>query len=452
VIGGGLAGCAAALEAAADGATVLLAEKQAELGGSTRISAGFLAFAGTEEQAAQGIEDSPERLAADLLRVGEQQNDPALVEAFVRRQLDDHCWLKALGVAFAPVRLSSGQSVPRTHPTEAARLLELLAARLRAEPRIRVATARPARRLVRAELAGPVVGVAFAEGEGSRTIPARRGVVLASGGFTADEALLRNFAPRQAGAVRQGGPGNTGDGLRIAWALGAGLRDMGSIRGTFGYHPHAAGLDATDGIRLPIYVGAVAVNGHGRRFIDESLTYKEIGDACLQQPGGIAHQVFDRPILEAGAPGPGPFGFRTALERGWFLAADSLPALAAQMGVPPAGLAATLEDYNEGICLERRDAFGRASLSSGSGAPRLIEAPPFYAYASTSTVVGTYCGLSVDAEARVLDVFGAPIPGLWAAGEVTGGFHGASYMTGSALGKALAFGRIAGRNAASGAA
>mgnify|MGYP001604686654 CR=1 FL=1 len=97
------------------------------------------------------------------------------------------------------------------------------------------------------------------------------------------------------------------------------------------------------------------------------------------------------------------------------------------------------------------DAFGRTSLCNGFGTRRTIDAAPFYAYASTSVVLATYCGLVVDAETRVIDVAGVPVDGLFAAGGVTGGFHGVAYMTGTANGKATIFGRIAGRNAARGA-
>ncbi|MEJ1978725.1 MAG: FAD-binding protein [Acetobacteraceae bacterium] len=94
--------------------------------------------------------------------------------------------------------------------------------------------------------------------------------------------------------------------------------------------------------------------------------------------------------------------------------------------------------------------FGRRHLVHNHGALRRIERAPFYAYPSTAAVFGTYCGLCVDPAMRVLDVFGAVLPGLLAAGEVVGGLHGAAYMTGSALGKALIFGRVAARNGADG--
>ena len=111
-------------------------------------------------------------------------------------------------------------------------------------------------------------------------------------------------------------------------------------------------------------------------------------------------------------------------------------------------MARTLERYNADTHTERDTVFGRTSLSSGWGKPVPVETPPFYGYPSRSAVVGTYCGLAVDADLRVIDVFGEPIPGVFAAGHVTGGFHGAGYMTGTALSKAAVFGRLAGRSGA----
>src|SRR5262249_23695252 len=131
VIGGGMAGFAAALEAAEAGIDVVLLEKQEETGGSSAMSGGCLAFAGTDLQAQQGIEDSADLLRLDLLEVGKHENDPALVDTYVAHQLETYQWLRAHGVVFSPsVEASSGQSVPRAHnidPADTVRLLQRLA-------------------------------------------------------------------------------------------------------------------------------------------------------------------------------------------------------------------------------------------------------------------------------------------------------------------------------------
>jgi fumarate reductase flavoprotein subunit len=440
VIGAGLAGFCASLEALAAGRAVVLLEKQPEVGGSTVLSGGAMAFAGTEGQAEAGIEDSGDRLREDLLRVGEHRNDPALVEAYVEAQLGTYLWLREQGVRFTTVQLGGGQSLPRSNRVDTPQMIGALAERAGASNRFTLRTGTAAERLIRE---GDRIAGARADGEDIR---ARHGVVLTSGGFSRDETLLALFAPAQRDALRIGGRGNTGDGLRMACAVGAGLADIGYIKGTFGTHPDAGPEQLS--IIHAIYKGGIAVNRQGMRFIDESLSYKIIGDACLQQPEGLAFQIFDQPIMDLSVPGVATSDMRAGLADGRVLQADTLDALAGLAGIDQDGLLATIERYNADATTGRDMLFGRQGLSSTYGALRRIETAPFYAFPSTSSVLATYGGIAVDADMRVLDAFGAPIPGLFAAGEVTGGLHGAAYMTGSSLGKSSIFGRIAGRNAA----
>ena len=442
VVGAGLAGCAAAIEAAAAGAEVMLLEKQAAPGGSSKMSSGFFAFAGTPEQAAQGIADSPACFLEDLLRVGDGANDPALLARFMEHQLDGRDWLRSRGVAFDTVRATSGQSVPRTHPVDSRDLFRRLEAEIAGQPRIRLVCGVGAERLLRdGERVG---GLRMRAASGAVREIAVRGVVLTSGGFSHSEELLRTFAPLQARAVRLGGAGNTGDGLRMALALGAGLKDMGFIRGTFGCHPSGRETQDPDCVRMPVSVGGIAVNRAGVRFVNESLTYKELGDACLREDGAMAFQIFDAAMLAQGSGGHGPLGLRTGLEHGWIVEAPTLAALAERLGLDGAVLAATVDEYNRGVALGV-DRLGRRTLVAGFGALAPIKVGPFYGFACTSSVLATYCGLAVDAQTRVLEVFGGVIPGLYAAGEISGGFHGASNMAGTALAKALVFGRLAAR-------
>ena len=122
-------------------------------------------------------------------------------------------------------------------------------------------------------------------------------------------------------------------------------------------------------------------------------------------------------------------------------------AQAGKIGIDPTALAATVQRYNDSVRNGVDEDFGRDGLSPHYGKLVTIETAPFYAYPSTRGIIATYCGLTVDPQTRVLDVFGEPIAGLFAAGELMGGFHGVAYMTGSSLGKCVIFGRIAGRNA-----
>jgi flavocytochrome c len=445
VAGGGLAAHCAALQAAEGGARVLMLEKEAQVGGSTVLSGGSFAFAGTELQKKNGIEDSSDKLFEDLRRVGGYGNDEAVVRAYADGQLDTYHWLAKQGVVFERIFLAAGQSVPRAHSHNPKLAIEILSKRAAESGRIETRTSTPVRRLVREGVDGPVLGVIVEQGGKQRAIRAERGVILACGGFSRNEQLLKLFAPSQAKTHRAGGPGNVGDGLVLAWQLGAGMKDMGYIKGTFGGHP-AAG-PGEHALMLPIYVGAIAVNAKGERFIDESKSYKLIGDAVLSQPDALGFQVFDQKIFEKGQDGIPTMAFGAKLAIGQVLTAPTLAELAAKAGIDAAGLARTLDEYNAAVDKGRDERFGRDGLSNHYGALARIDTAPFYAYPSKSVIVATYCGVSVDPAMRVRDVFDAVIPNLYAAGEVIGGLHGNAYMTGSSLGKASIFGRVAAHTA-----
>lgn len=445
VAGGGAAGFAAALEAARGGADVLLLEKMDEIGGSSAMSGGCLAFAGTDLQRTQGVKDSSELLKRDLIEVGQHQNDVALVDAYVEHQLDTYDWLREQGVEFSPsLDASSGQSVPRVHTVDPADMVRTLAARCRESGRVRVLMSTRAVRLLRRSEDSPVTGL-LAEGpHGQLEIRAEAGVLLASGGFCRNAEMVNQFAPHYAEAVFVGGEGNVGDGLRMAWKLGADLRDMAYIKGTFGKHPTDTHNNHS---LLAVYKGAIAVNQDGKRFVDESISYKLLGDAVMAQPYHTGYQVFDQPIYDSGDDRVRILDIHRRMQEGLVIKADTLQALARQIEVPWETLRDTVERYNRAVDAGCDAEFGRTALVHKHGALRRIEQGPFYAYPSTAAVFGTYCGVRVDAGMRVLDVFGQPIEGLYAAGEMVGGFHGGAYMTGSALGKAVVFGRLAARSA-----
>ncbi|MFE7244153.1 FAD-dependent oxidoreductase [Streptomyces sp. NPDC057580] len=443
VLGGGLAGAAALLSAAQAGAYAVLLEKADTVGGSTVRSAGLSAFAGTDEQAEQGITDSVDLLREDILTTGGRVNDPSLVDLYCERQLDTYRWLKGFGVRYGHIHAASGQSVPRSHPSDTTAMLRALftaAGRLGA----RLVTGAGVRRLLRE--GGRVVGVEVERGGGRGEVRADA-VVLATGGFSRDRDMLARFAPLMKEALLAGGGENRGDGLLMAWQLGAGMRDLPYVKGTYGiYHEPHPGEDGT-GI-LAVYKGAIAVNRAGHRFVDESIPYKALGDASLAQPTARTWQVFDaRTMAETNDEVP-IYDFGDRLRAGMLETAGTIEELAVRLGTEPGVLEATVAEYNDRIARGEPDLFGRVHLVGGVGERRRIETPPFYAQLSGTVVLATYCGVTVDRAMRVLDVFGEPIPRLYAAGELVGGFHGAGYMTGTSIGKSAVFGRVAGASAA----
>ncbi|WP_233238652.1 flavocytochrome c [Bordetella sp. LUAb4] len=450
VVGAGMAGYATALQAAQAGHDVILLEKQDETGGSSAMSGGCLAFAGTDLQTANGVEDSSELLFKDLREVGKFENDENLVRAYVDNQLDTYEWMKQAGVQFGPhVETSSGQSVPRVHNVDPADAVRALAAAAKRTGHVQLMTSTQALRLVRDPREGHVIGVTVQRDGACFKVLASHGVVLTSGGFVQNAELIHRYAPQynEDTAVFIGGAGNTGDGLKMAQQLGADCRDMLYIKGTYGKHPTD---DTNHHSLLAVYKGAIAVNQDGKRYVDESISYKLLGDACIQQPYSATFQIFDQAIFDSGDNQTRILDIERRHEEGLVIQADTLKALADSIEVPAAVLVDTVATYNRHVDAGHDAEFGRAHLVHQHGKLVKIETGPFYAYPSTAAVYGTYCGLCVDAAMRVLDVYGAPIAGLYAAGEVVGGLHGAAYMTGSALGKAAIFGRIAARTALAG--
>lgn len=455
VVGAGLAGHCAALAAAEDGASVVLLEKTPQPGGSTLSSAGSFALAGTELQAAAGVTDTPQGLEAELKKVAGGQADPALVRLYADHQLEAYDWLKRQGVIFHAVSLSSSTSVPRTHPTNPKQLIEALHQRLRDHPSIVYLDHVAAVRVLTEGAARTATGVEVSRDGRTNALQARSGVVIATGGFTRNRELVQKFAPELAQAPAWGGEGNTGDGLTMAWELGADLLDMGYVTGTFGvainHYPDTAVRPGDELLlRMAMYRGGIAVNLEAKRFADESQSYKTLATRCLAQPKAIAFQIFDQRVMDQSAPQPTVNDLKGAYEKGVVRRADTLRELAGKLGIDADALEATVARYNDCVRQGEDTEFGRRTLGGGYGVPVLLDTAPYYGLPCSAALLSTYCGLRVDTSMRVQDVRGKSIPHLHAAGEVVGGFHGAGYMSGSSLGKAVIFGRIAGQSAARG--
>ena len=444
VVGSGIAGQTAATAAAEAGLRVALVEKTDSLGGSSAMSGGWFAFTGTEEQAAEGIKDSPELFLQDLLDVGEHRNDPALLQAYLDHQQDTYRWLKDHGVEFREVEISSGQSARRSHNSAIKDVLAGLHSEYTAAGGKTFLEHR-AVKLVRDD-SGRVTGVVAQTPTGEELFTAPGGVVLATGGFSRGTELLKIFAPEQLAAIPYGGKGNTGDGLKMAWRLGAGMADMSFVSGTYGSHPDTG--EEFHELLTAYYMGAVIVNRHGHRFVDESLSYKTLGREVLGQPEGLGFEIFDAKVRAMSHRGIPLKDIDTLEEIGHVHKADTLEELAEIAGINPEHLAGTIARYNAAIAEGLPDEVGRTSLCNGIGDLLPIDQAPFYAYPAKSLMTTTYCGITITPQGEVRTVDGEIIEGLYAIGEVTGGFHGAAYITGTSLGKGAVFGRIVAEHAA----
>jgi fumarate reductase flavoprotein subunit len=444
IVGAGIAGQTAATSAAEAGLSVVLLEKTERLGGSSAMSGGWFAFCGTEEQAAAGIDDSVELFLRDLLEVGEHRNDRSLLDAYLANQEQTYRWLKAHGVVFREVEISSGQSVRRGHNSAIKDVLATLHQAF-ADAGGHTELNHRATRLIRDD-SGRVTGVVAQTPVGEAVFTGRAGVVLATGGFSRGTELLTIFAPEQLAAIPYGGQGNEGDGLRMAWKLGAGMADMSFVSATYGSHPDTG--EEFHELLTAYYMGAIIVNKNGQRFIDESQDYKTLGRAVLDQPDGIGFQVFDAKVRAASHRGIPLKDIDTLEDIGHVYKADTIEELATVAGIQSAALAATVERYNASAAGSAPDEVGRTSLCNGVGELLPIDTAPFHAYPAKALMTSTYCGITITPHAQVVDVDGDLIDGLYAIGEVTGGFHGAAYMTGTSLGKGAVFGRVAAQHAA----
>ncbi|UPJ40776.1 FAD-dependent oxidoreductase [Bradyrhizobium sp. 40] len=318
-----------------------------------------------------------------------------------------------------------------------------------------------------------VGGVIIRHGARDRLIAARRGVVLATGGFSHDATLRKRFLPPAAGFISAAHTSGTGDGLRLATATGAALNTDATspaywvpaslfrrADGSRGVFPHTVSDRAKPGV--------IAVNAAGRRFVNEALSYHEFVLAMLRDGDGEPDRPFylicDRPFLWSYGLGrikPFTRSVRRYVASGELVEAADIAQLAAKIGIKPSTLAATIASYNEGAKEGRDPEFGRGStiyqrhLGDAAHKPNPCVAPilcaPYFAMRIYSADLGTAIGLKVDAQARVLREDGTPVAGLYACGNDMGSImNGNCPWPGIALGPALTFGYIAGRHLAEG--
>lgn len=318
-----------------------------------------------------------------------------------------------------------------------------------------------------------VSGVVIRHGSRDRAIAARRGVVLATGGFSHDAALRKRFFPPAAGFVSATSPSGTGDGLRLAATAGAALNTEATspaywvpaslfrrADGSRGVFPHTVTDRAKPGV--------IAVNAAGRRFVNEALSYHEFVLAMLRDGHGEPDRPFylicDRQFLWSYGLGrikPFTRNFRRYVASGELVEAPDITQLAAKIGIKPSVLTATIAAYNIDAKEGRDPEFGRGStiyqrhLGDISHKPNPCVAPilraPYFALRIYPADLGTAIGMKVDAQARVLRGDGTPIAGLYACGNDMGSImNGNCPGPGITLGPALTFGYIAGRHLAEG--
>jgi len=452
VVGSGFSGLAAAIEARNHGAAVVILEKLPTPGGNSIISDGGIAAPGTALQQRSGIADSAERLYDDMLKAGLGMNHPELARTLAEGASEAFEWsCDYLGVEYLDrIDIFGGHSVPRCYTprgrTGAAMIRRLLDKA--AELGLRVSCRAFMQRLVQ-DPEGRVCGVLVRDDPGGkapdrggvRAIKARQGVVLAAGGFASDIAFRMVQDPRLTASIDSSSrPSATAETLVEALRIGAAPVQLSHIQlGPWG-SPDEKGY--REGARFADYIlfqhGILLDPGTASRFCNEMGDRKTVADAML----ALGHPCIG--LVDAGAVSQSGWSVDRCLRQGVVKSFATLPEFAAAYGLQPACLALAVQGFNDCFQLGRDPAFGRPLIPAVGP----IVTPPFHGMRLWPKVHYTMGGIRIDSRAAVLDLAGRAIPGLYAAGEVTGGVHGACRLGSCSIPECLVFGRIAGQNAA----
>ena len=479
VVGAGGAGMTAAITAAGEGKSVVILESQSMVGGnSVRATGGMnagktvyqdenefgesagvektlktaaekyadnetitaLAKTVSEQWAAYqanptGYFDSVELMELDTMIGGKGINDPELVETLCANSADAIDWLDEHGITLHNVSSFGGASVKRIHrPVNAegktvsvgSYMIPLLQENCE-KAGVKMMLDTTATEIL-TDANGAAVGVKATGASGETVTVNAKAVVLASGGFGANLDMVVKYKPELKGFMTTNAPGIQGQGIEMAQAIGAATVDMDQIQ----IHPTVEANTAaliTEGLRGD---GAVLINEEGKRFIDEVGTRDVVSAAEIAQTGSYSWLVVDQAMVDASSVIQG------YIKKGYTVTGATYEELGEAMGVDAAAFAETMEKWNGYVEAKNDPDFGRTSFANP------LNTAPYYAVKVTAGVHHTMGGLKINANTEVLNEKGEVIPGLFAAGEVTGGVHGANRLGGNAVADFTVFGRIAG--------
>lgn len=482
VIGAGGAGMTAAITAADAGKQVVLVESQAMVGGnSVRATGGmnatktaaqdkntFAEAAGVEKTLATATEkhadneavtklaatvaeqwnayqknptgyfDSVELMELDTLIGGKGSNDPELVDTLCGNSADAIGWLDTIGADLSSVASFGGASVKRIHrPVDdegktisvGSYIVPIL--QENCEKRGIEILLNTTAESIRTDESGAVTGINAVGKNGEKVIVNAKAVILATGGFGANLEMVTEYKPELEGFMTTNAAGAQGQGITMATKVGAATVDMDQIQ----IHPtvqYDTAALITEGLRGD---GAILVNAEGKRFIDEVGTRDVVSAAEIAQTGSYSWLVVDQAMADASSVIAG------YIKKGFAVTGADYAELASAMGVDAEAFAATMESWNGCVEAKSDPEFGRTSFANP------LNTAPYYAIKVTAGVHHTMGGLSISPATEVLGENGEPIPGLFAAGEVTGGVHGANRLGGNAVADFIVFGRIAGESA-----
>ncbi len=438
VVGAGGAGLTAAIQATQDGASVIVLEKMPMVGGNSLKATGGMNAADTKYQAALGITDSGvQEFIEDTMNGGHDINDIDLVTTMAEQSSDAIDWLADLGAELPKVAATGGTVHKYLHePEDGSAVGSFLVEKLNqtcADMGITVMLNTEATELIMD--GDTAVGVLAQDAAHDYTINAKA-VVLATGGFGANFDMMTSYKPELAGAVTTNHAGATGDGINMAVAVGADVVDMEQIQ----LHPtvyQETGLLVSESVRS---MGGILVNAEGKRFTNDMSTRDAVSNAELEQTGSYAYIIFDQRIVNDLK------STQKYIASGLTVQADTYEDLAKAMGLEGEAVTnfvATMDTWNAAVAAGEDAEFGR-----NNGMDEDLATAPYYAIKIAPGIHHTMGGLKIDTQTHVLNTDGEAIPGLFAAGEVTGGVHGGNRIGGNAVCDFVVFGRIAGGGAA----
>ena len=483
VIGAGGAGMTAAMTAADAGQKVVILESQAMVGGNSARATGgmnaaktvyqdeneFDQAAGVEKTLATAAEkyadnetitalaktvseqwaayqanptgyfDSVELMELDTMVGGKGINDPELVKTLCEGTADAIDWLDENGITLHNVSSFGGASVKRIHRpvNEEGKVVSVGAYMIpllqeNCEKRGIDIVLNTTVDTILTDANGAAVGVSGTDKDGNTVVVNAKSVILATGGFGANLDMVTQYKPELAGFMTTNAAGAQGQGIEMATAIGAGTVDMDQIQ----IHPTVEANTAaliTEGLRGD---GAILVNANGERFIDEVGTRDVVSAAEIAQPGSYSWLIVDQAMVDASSVIQG------YIKKGYTKTGATYEELAKELDVDPATFANTMETWNSYVEAKNDPDFGRTSFANP------LNNGPYYAIKVTAGVHHTMGGVTINSATEVLKEDGTVIPGLFAAGEVTGGVHGANRLGGTAVADFVVFGRIAGESAA----
>ena len=389
----------------------------------------------------QGYFDSVELMELDTMIGGKGKNNPELVKALAENSADAIEWLASIGAEVKNVGAFGGASVKRIHrPVNAdgkvtavgAYIVPILEKNLQ-DRNVQFLFDTTANEIIMKD--GKAVGIKGTGKDGHKVTINAKSVVIATGGFGANAEMVEKYKPELKGFATTNAEGAQGQGIDMATAVGAATVDMDQIQIHPTVHIEEDGNAhlITEGLRGD---GAILVNAEGKRFYDEVSTRDKVSAAIIAQPEKSAWLVVDQSMVDKSAVIAG------YIKSGYTVTGATYEELAKAMGVDEATFTSTMNTWNQAVEAKSDAEFGRTSFANP------LTTAPYYAIKITPAVHHTMGGIVINPKAEVLNEKGEAISGLYAAGEVTGGVHGANRLGGNAVADFVVFGRISGQSAA----